>query len=43
LDLASSVTHRLSLIEAPAAMRLLEQRPPGLVRVVIEPSGLDKS
>jgi 2-desacetyl-2-hydroxyethyl bacteriochlorophyllide A dehydrogenase len=37
IDLTASVSHRLPLERAAEAFRLLERRPPGLVRVVLEP------
>jgi 2-desacetyl-2-hydroxyethyl bacteriochlorophyllide A dehydrogenase len=37
LDLASAVTHRFPLAEAESAFATLRQRPPGMVRVVVEP------
>jgi propanol-preferring alcohol dehydrogenase len=36
IDLSASVTHRFSLQDAAAAFRTLEERPPGMVRVVID-------
>ena len=35
LDLAASVTHRVPLSRAEDALKLLEERPPGMVRVVV--------
>lgn len=40
-DLSGSVTHRVPLSRAPEAFDLLERRPPGMVRVVVEPDGRD--
>jgi len=37
IDLAPSVSEVVELSEAPRAFELLEQRPPGLVRVVVTP------
>jgi 2-desacetyl-2-hydroxyethyl bacteriochlorophyllide A dehydrogenase len=37
LDLSASVTHRLPLTQAADALALLEERPPGLMRVVVTP------
>jgi propanol-preferring alcohol dehydrogenase len=37
LDLSASVSHRLSLTETADAMALLEERPPGLMRIVVTP------
>ena len=37
LDLSASVSHRVPLADAEAAIRLLAERPPGLARVVVLP------
>ncbi|MBO0690949.1 MAG: alcohol dehydrogenase catalytic domain-containing protein [Candidatus Dormibacteraeota bacterium] len=37
LDLTGTVSRRLPLAEAAAAFRMLDERPPGLVRLVLEP------
>jgi D-arabinose 1-dehydrogenase-like Zn-dependent alcohol dehydrogenase len=39
IDIGASVSHRLPLRAAGEAIRLLEQRPPGLARVVLEVGG----
>ena len=35
IDIGSSVTHTFPLHQAPEALAALEQRPPGMVRVVV--------
>jgi len=37
LDLSASVSHRLPLTETADALALLEERPPGLMRIVVTP------
>jgi 2-desacetyl-2-hydroxyethyl bacteriochlorophyllide A dehydrogenase len=38
LDLSASVSHRLPLSQTAQALAVLEERPPGLMRVVVTPS-----
>jgi propanol-preferring alcohol dehydrogenase len=37
LDLSASVSHRLSLTQTADALALLDERPPGLMRIVVTP------
>ena len=37
LDLSASVSHRFELTQAAEAIAVLEERPPGLMRVVVTP------
>lgn len=39
LDLSTAVSHTMSLEQAPDALRLVEEHPPGLQRLVIQPEG----